>query len=136
MAADCKFCDIIAGRADCDLIDLWDDAIAFTPLDPCTTGHTLVVPRAHIDRGGIAPAVTGMVFARADELAARLAGQSIGWGPQWSFTDYNLAINAGEDAGMTVPHLHVHIVPRREGDGLPMPWTPQQIAARNAVGGA
>jgi histidine triad (HIT) family protein len=133
-AAACVFCNIIAGYRDATVIETWDDAIAFIPLDPCTPGHTLVVPLQHVERAGVTAAVTGMAFARADELANRLAVKSISWGERWAFTDFHLAVNAGPDAGMTVPHLHVHIVPRRPGDGLAMPWTAQQTAARHAAG--
>jgi hypothetical protein len=68
------------------------------------------------------PMITGMVAARAAELAAET------WG-----TNFNLMINSGTAADQTLFHLHVHIWPRRRGDNLGGPWTAQQQTA-SAVG--
>ncbi|MGL5909718.1 MAG: HIT family protein [Phycicoccus sp.] len=108
--ASCVFCRIIAKTATATIVREWPDAIAFTPLNPCTPGHTLVVPRAHVARADTDPAITGATFTRAAQLAAQQGG------------DHNLIVNAGELASQTVPHLHVHYVPRRAGDGLALPW--------------
>lgn len=121
--ADCMFCRIVDGDAPAEIVASWDDAIAIVPLDPVTSGHLLVIPRTHVGDARTDPSVTGAVFARAAELAE-------------SLPDFNLITNAGAKATQTVWHLHVHVVPRRNCDGLPLPWTPQQIVARNLVGGA
>lgn len=101
----CVFCDIIAGKGPATVVYEWDDAIAITPKDPVTPGHTLVIPFAHLMDAGVAPSVTGAMAAHAAELAG-----------QWP-TSFNLIVNAGEAASMTIPHLHWHIVPRREATG-------------------
>lgn len=112
MADSCVFCRIVVGSAPATIVREWDDAIAFLPVpDPCTDGHTLVIPLRHVESARHDPVVAGMVAARAAELAADM-------GPE----DFNLAINSGPIAGQTVFHLHWHIVPRRDGDGLLMPW--------------
>lgn len=125
----CKFCEIAAGRDLTPLVEEWDDAVAIVPLNPVTPGHLLVIPATHVERAGVDPEVTGRMFAYADWLATDRRAHS-------GYTDYNLIVNAGLDAGQTVFHLHIHVVPRRAGDMLMMPWTYQQIAARNTVGGA
>lgn len=113
---DCVFCRIIWGQEPAVLIQLWDDAIAIAPLNPVTPGHILVLPIAHVADFGEDPAVSTMVMGRVAELvhAARGGGGSC-----------NVITSVGEAATQTVPHLHVHLVPRRRGDGLALPWTSQ-----------
>ena len=111
----CPFCARIkAGEYD------YSDpcAVAFEPLNPVTEGHLLVVPREHVTDAGSAPVTAG----RTMEFAAMIAGPL-------EFADwpgYNLITSAGSAATQTVRHLHLHLVPRREGDGLHLPWTGQQ----------
>jgi histidine triad (HIT) family protein len=115
MATDCVFCELVANGP--VLRTELDDVVRFEPLNPVTTGHMLFVPVRHRFDATTEPETTGRVF----ESAARY-GRMLG-------SDFNLITSAGEDATQTVMHLHVHYVPRREGDGLPLPWTPQQLAA-------
>lgn len=113
MPETCDFCALIADRSRLvtPLIFEWPDAIALVPLNPCTAGHTVVLPKAHVRDAVEDPIVTAAVMARAASLAV---------------PPTNLIINAGKLAGQTVKHLHVHIVPRRVGDGLQMPWSWQE----------
>jgi histidine triad (HIT) family protein len=104
----CPFCEIVAGRAPGVLRREWDDAIALVPLNPVTPGHTLIVPKAHVANYAEDPDVTSAVMRRAAEYAP--AGAS------------NLITSLGPAATQTVQHLHVHVVPRKTGDGLPLPW--------------
>lgn len=106
----CVFCDIFNGFAEADVVRDWGDARAFRPLNPRNGGHTLIVPRRHFGRPDDAPAEFGLIAARA----AALAGES--------GDDYNLVVNAGPDAGQTVFHLHVHLLPRERGDDIRMFW--------------
>lgn len=107
----CVFCQIIAGDSPAELVHEWDDAIAFVPLGPVTDGHVLVVPREHVSDALQDPAITGLTFRAAADLARR------------NDEDCNLITSAGSDATQTVLHLHVHIVPRQPDDGLKLPWT-------------
>lgn len=109
----CVFCDIVAGRNPTTAGLHWPDAIAFTPLNPVTPGHTLVIPKVHVEDAAEEPEVSAAVMRRAAEVA-RL------------FSAFNIITSAGVEATQTVRHLHLHIVPRVAGDGLPLPWTPQQ----------
>ena len=110
----CPFCDRIAA-GEYDYSD--DHAVAFKPLNPVTPGHILVVPRQHIVSAlePLAPITLGGCM----RLAAILARQM-------DLTDCNFINSAGRAATQTVFHLHVHVVPRREGDGLHLPWTGQR----------
>ena len=107
----CPFCDRIAA-GEYDAGDGY--SVTFEPLNPVTPGHRLFVTRAHIADALVRPAITGHVT----EYAARwAAGHDLG--------PCNLITSAGTAATQTVFHLHVHVVPRREGDGLALPWTGQ-----------
>lgn len=89
-------------------------AVSFEPLNPVTPGHLLVVPREHVADAAEAPGITAITTQFAAELAGRLG------------EDFNIITSAGAAATQTVRHLHLHLVPRREGDGLHLPWTGQR----------
>jgi histidine triad (HIT) family protein len=107
---DCPFCARIAA-GEYDYHD--KHSVAFQPLNPVTPGHFLVVPRTHVASAlePLAPVLLG----GAMRLAAILARQM-------DLTDCNFINSAGALASQTVFHLHVHVVPRRAGDGLALPW--------------
>lgn len=107
----CPFCDrIVAGEYD------YGDAygVAFQPLNPVTPGHFLVVPRTHV----ASALEASLPAARALRFAVHLA-QDMG------LEACNFITSAGAAATQTVMHLHIHVVPRHEGDGLALPWTGQ-----------
>jgi histidine triad (HIT) family protein len=109
MTGPCPFC----ARIDIGQYEHSDVAcVAFTPLNPVTPGHVLVVPRIHVPDAIAFPALAGQALRFAGFLASRLGLQSA-----------NFITSAGAAATQTVFHLHVHIVPRSEGDGLHLPWT-------------
>jgi len=89
----------------------------FEPLNPVVPGHLLVVPEKHVRDAGDDPTVAAACMDVAATIAKR-------------YKAYNLITSAGAPATQTVRHLHVHVVPRRDGDGLPLPWTPQQAASK------
>ena len=113
------FCDIIAGRAPAVVLREWDDALAIKPRGGVNDGHTLVIPRVHVKDAVEAPDVSADTMRRACQYARELG-------------NLNVITSVGPDATQTVYHLHIHIVPRVAEDGLPLPWTPQQEAARKA----
>lgn len=108
----CAFCAILAGRAEAAIVSEWDDAIAILPRRPVVEGHVLVLPRTHVADASTDPAITAAVMARAALLLAEHPAA-------------NLITSIGAAATQTVFHLHVHVVPRWPGDGLPLPWTPR-----------
>ncbi|GII63013.1 hypothetical protein Skr01_30980 [Sphaerisporangium krabiense] len=118
-APGCVFCAIIAGQAPATVVRRWADAIAISPDHPVAPGHVLVIPHAHVADVGVDPAVSAATMARAAELARR-----------WPAV--NVITSRGAAASQTVWHLHLHVVPRVDGDGLPLPWTPRH-AARDAA---
>jgi histidine triad (HIT) family protein len=112
MSADCPFCSRIE-RGEHDYEDRYN--VAFQPLNPVTPGHFLVVPRKHVSNAFESPFAAGQALQFAGYLAN-----------QMDLGAANFITSAGRDATQTVFHLHVHIVPRRAGDGLALPWTGQE----------
>lgn len=116
MGERCIFCEIIADPARQmagvgGTVAVWPDAIAIIPLGPVVDGHTLVIPRVHVADFQINPLVSAVAMARAAELASALR--------MWPA---NVITSAGRVATQSVFHLHLHVVPRRENDGLALPW--------------
>ncbi|GES28208.1 RNase adapter RapZ [Streptomyces angustmyceticus] len=110
----CAFCRIVSGAASARLVREWPEALAIVPRRAVVPGHLLVVPRRHVRDATTDPAVTAAVMQRAAELGAEVAG------------DLNLITAVGPAAAQTVFHAHVHLVPRRDGDGLVLPWAPRR----------
>lgn len=108
--ADCVFCSIVAGEADADLVLDEPDLVAFLDRRPVFKGHVLLVPRAHVVTLPELPAAQRDGFL---EAAQRLATAVVeGLGAQGSFVAINNVVS------QSVPHLHLHVVPRTKGDGL------------------
>ena len=109
----CVFCEIVAGTAPAIRIYEDDDYLAFLDIRPFTRGHTLVIPKAHsVDLTDTpAPALAGMLaVGQRIAQATRASGLAA--------TGNNVAINDGKSAFQTVFHIHLHVVPRRDGDKL------------------
>jgi histidine triad (HIT) family protein len=108
----CVFCAIVAGEAPAIRIYEDDDYLAILDIRPFTRGHTLVLPKRHtVDLTDTSPeTLAGMVTlgqriaqaARSTELADAT----------------NIAVNDGRAAFQTVFHIHLHVLPRRNGDKL------------------
>jgi histidine triad (HIT) family protein len=106
----CLFCAIVAGTVPAHMVAADDDTVAFLDLRPVFKGHTLVVPRRHVDNLVDLPAeLIRPVFAMAQRLAAAMAGD---FGAAGSFVAVNNTVSQSQ------PHLHVHVVPRNRKDGL------------------
>jgi histidine triad (HIT) family protein len=106
----CTFCRILAGDLPAHVV--LDDPVAVAFLDraPLFPGHVLVVPRDHHETLPDLPAaLVGPFFERAQRVASAVE-RALGAGGTF------VAIN--NRVSQSVPHLHVHVVPRRKGDGL------------------
>ncbi len=106
----CIFCQIVDGDAAAHIV--WDDDVALGFLDtrPLFPGHVLLVPRAHVETLGDLPVeMVGPLFERVRLLSAAMPEAM---GSQGSFVAMNNTVS------QSVPHLHVHVVPRTKGDGL------------------
>ena len=107
------FCAVVAGDAPAIRVFEDDDYLAILDIRPFTRGHTLVIPKIHsVDLTDTAPrTVSGMTrIGQRIARAARLSGLHA--------DGANLALNDGKAAFQSVFHIHLHVVPRREGDKL------------------
>ncbi|MFC9788414.1 HIT family protein [Rhodococcus sp. NPDC127528] len=110
MSTDCAFCDVVADPTATDVVFEDADTLAFLDRRPVFKGHTLLVPRRHIPTlADLPPDLIAPVFAAAQQLSAAVVTALRAEG---SFVAMNNVVS------QSVPHLHVHIVPRTEGDGL------------------
>jgi histidine triad (HIT) family protein len=109
----CPFCELLADGSR-PLTHDWGSAVAFEPLDPIVAGHLLVIPREHVVDASVDPLVTADVMANAAQVAAE----------KWPC---NVITSCGAGATQSVFHLHVHIVPRHEDDGLLLPWSGVEV---------
>ena len=121
MAADpdCIFCKIVAGEIPC--FKLFEDAetLAFMDINPVHDGHALVIPKAH---SANVFEITPEDFAAAARTATKMA-KAINAAVKPD--GINLMQANGEGAGQSVGHFHLHIVPRRNDDGLLFNWDPK-----------
>jgi len=110
MAKPCIFCAIVAGDEPAHVV-LDDEAcLAFLDVRPLFPGHVLLVPREHHETlTDLPPDQVEPLFSRARLLAGAVEGSM---GAKGTFVAINNRVS------QSVPHLHVHVVPRTKGDGL------------------
>jgi len=107
----CPFCLINLGRAPATFVGEWADAFAIVPRQPVVEGHILVIPKSHVVDFADDPDVTGATARRAAQLCRDL-----------DLVHANLITSRGVHATQSVSHLHLHLIPRTENDGLALPW--------------
>ncbi|MFC5754100.1 HIT family protein [Actinomadura rugatobispora] len=114
----CIFCEIIKGRRQAHMVVEAEDAVAFLDARPLFKGHTLLVPREHYETLTDLPEeMLGSYFGHARRLAGAM--ESV-LGAAGSFVAMNNRVS------QSVPHLHVHVVPRNRKDGLRGFFWPRQ----------
>jgi histidine triad (HIT) family protein len=103
-------CRIASGDLDAEVVTRTEHAIAFLDHRPVFHGHTLVAPLHHVET---LPDMTPEALSPVMELVQRMATAMVtGLGAQGSFVAVNNTVS------QSVPHLHVHVIPRTKGDGL------------------
>jgi histidine triad (HIT) family protein len=114
----CRFCSIVSGDVESQIVLEDDETLAFLDSRPLFPGHSLLVPREHVETlvdlpDGLLPGL----FANARLLARAM---EVGMNAEGSFVAINNRVS------QSVPHLHVHVVPRTKGDGLRGFFWPRQ----------
>jgi histidine triad (HIT) family protein len=113
------FTRIIRGEIPSHRVFEDDSTFAFLDINPLAEGHTLVVPKRAVARLEELTADEAAAVARNLPKIANAVLMICG------ARDYNLLQNNGPSAGQVVPHVHFHIIPRRENDGLGYRWNAQ-----------
>ena len=109
---DCIFCKIIAGEIPSEKVFENDHVLAFMDINPTSRGHTLVIPKDHSeDLVSAQPGALQQVIAVLPKIAAA-AVKAVG------AQGFNVLQSNSPCAGQVVPHIHFHIVPRNDGDGI------------------
>ncbi len=122
--SDCVFCAIVAGDTPAHLVYSDDATVAFLDLRPVFPGHVLLVPRDHHETlTDLPPALVAPLFDAAQRLAGAVEAAMEAHG---TFVAMNNRVS------QSVPHLHVHVVPRRRKDGLRGFFWPRQRYAGEA----
>src|SRR5215510_801699 len=106
----CLFCTIVSGVKSAAMVDDDDDGFVFLDHRPLFPGHCLVVPHLHVETLADLPKSEIAAFFRKVQLISRAV--EIGMGAEGTFVAMNNRVS------QSVPHLHVHVVPRRKKDGL------------------
>lgn len=118
MSVDCVFCKIVSGEIPAHKVYEDDVSIVFLDNGPLFPGHCLVSPKQHIETLADLPAaLLQPIFANAQMIAKAV---ELGLEAEGSFVAVNNRIS------QSVPHLHVHVVPRRKKDGLRGFFWPRQ----------
>ena len=114
---DCPFCEIVQ-REDRDVREVYRDStvVAFFPTQPATLGHTLVIPRDHV------PDIWSLTEELAAELGRVVVRLSAAVHRAVEPEGLNVIQSNGEVATQTVRHLHIHLLPRWEHDGIGRIW--------------
>ena len=125
---DCVFCAIARGEISANIVLEDEQVIAFLDRAPLLKGHVLVAPRVHVpDLDELPGELIEPVF-RAAQRVSRVFPKV--FGSDGSYTGINTRVS------QSVPHLHVHVVPRSEGDGLfgrGMVWMRKRYAEGEAA---
>lgn len=117
-ARGCCFCAIAAGEQPAHVVLDTPAVVAFLDHRPLFPGHTLVVPRAHVETlTELPPADLGEYFTRLQQVTAAV---EVAMGAAGSFVANNNVVS------QSVPHLHFHVVPRNRKDGLRGFFWPRQ----------
>ncbi|HEX2406994.1 MAG TPA: HIT family protein [Nitrososphaeraceae archaeon] len=108
---ECIFCKVALKKIPTNIIIENDKAMAFLDAYPLSKGHTLIIPKAH--------------YSKIQELDEN-SSQSL-FNILWKITNpienvvgvnsSTIAIHNGKEAGQEVPHVHIHVIPRKRGDG-------------------
>jgi diadenosine tetraphosphate (Ap4A) HIT family hydrolase len=111
--SDCLFCRLVVGDGEVSVVEDGERTVTFMDIQPVVRGHMLVVPRAHASYlADLEPDDGAAVFLAGQRAAAALRASSL------RCAGVNLFVADGEAAGQDVFHVHLHVIPRYDGDGF------------------
>ena len=126
---ECIFCRILAGEAAATIVARDEVCTTFMDIQPVNPGHVLVVPRRHYESLVDLPPELGLhLFSVAMQLGPVVRRVAATEG-------LNLVVSSGEAAGQDVYHFHIHLIPRRSGDGfdVPLPFPGSTVPDRTQL---
>ena len=120
MDGGCIFCSLLAGDIPAEVVDEDERTVAFMDINPWTRGHAVVIPRQHAED---LYAVSEDDLARTAAAAKRLA---LRMRERLGCDGVNLLNSCRPAAWQTIPHFHVHVIPRYDDDPLELPTRPSR----------
>lgn len=108
----CIFCKIAAGEIPSYKVYEDDDVLAFLDIAPVNPGHALVIPKKHYANLEEIPEEELVKIIKVVKKVGKSVKEKL------DAQGYNVFVNNDPAAGQIIPHLHFHIIPRKEGDGL------------------
>jgi len=108
---DCLFCKIARKEIPATVVHENDRIVVFMDIKPVNAGHMLIVPKKHFDDYASTSEEALREMAVAAKRLGKAAMDALG------APGFNLAVNNGRVAGQLVDHVHLHVIPRFEGDG-------------------
>jgi histidine triad (HIT) family protein len=117
---ECVFCRILRGELAAQRVHEDEACVAILDVNPVAPGHVLVLPREHHETWIELPDELAGRVARTSRIVARAVLAATG------AAGFNLLVNNGRCSGQAIPHAHVHVIPRREADGVKFNWPARQ----------
>ena len=121
---DCIFCKIVKGDIPCSKIFEDDYVISFLDIAPANKGHALIVTKNHYKTLLDVPDQDLNDLMLKAKKIARAMSSALG------IDGFNILMNNKKVAGQLVPHTHLHIIPRFNGDGINLNWRPNKYNAK------
>ncbi len=119
---DCIFCKIVSGEIPSGKVYEDESVVAFMDINPAVKGHCLVLPKEHYEN----------IFDVSDEVLGEtiLAVKKVASAVQKAVKSdgVNVLQNNNRAAGQLIPHIHFHVIPRFEGDGIDFSYRPEKYA--------
>ena len=126
--ADCIFCRIVSGQIPCYRLFEDEQVLSFLDVGPLSQGHALIIPKQHYQTlDEMTPQLAGECMATVARIGPAVMAALGNAGGPW-----NVLQNNGTAAGQVIGHVHFHIIPRGEGDGLGYRWNPGPLDADDA----
>ena len=125
----CVFCDLMKGAAEVSMCYEDGEVVAFMDIQPVNPGHVLVVPKQHFEELRDVPKAIGLRLYEVATLLIPIIQQAAG------ASDMNIVVNSGQAAGQNVMHYHLHLIPRKQGDGfdIPLPFPASEMPNRQLL---
>ena len=113
---DCIFCDIVKKKIPAYKLYEDDDIISILDINPVSSGHSLIIPKKHYATfletpKDILNKIMGKSYAIVEGITKAMNSEG-----------YNLLINNNSCSGQVIPHIHIHVIPRKENDGASLNW--------------
>ena len=119
MAEECLFCAIASGKIPSFKVYENDNFVAFLDINPANIGHIILITKKHFSSiMEVDPTIMSEMFLVARALSLPLLEEG--------YDGVNFLVQIGDAAGQRVPHMYLHIVPRKKGDQIPLAWNPQK----------